>query len=320
MYIRRRKSLLWIWLITALLVSLTIASMSHCAKMAVVTAPTIIDETLTPGSTFSINITVANTEDLWGIEFILDYNTTVLTATNYSSYDPFTQEHPSQINDTAGTVALAFSMPMGTDVGEGFSTDEAVPILRVDFTVDSTGNSTLYFERPLRLSTPKPAWITYTAFDGFFTNEALEAPDIAITDVTASPTSVLVNDTVTVTVTVENQGIADTTFNVSVYYTGAFEDIRIETRTDVTLSPEDSTTLTFTWNTTGVAEGTYTIKAKVPPVPGEIIQANNLFVDGIITVKKEKGEAPNLVMYAGIGIAIVIVAIVLVYVLRRRKP
>lgn len=323
MYIRRRKSLLLIWPIATLLVGLAMVSVSLSTSSAVVSVdpPTIIEPTLTPGSTFSIDVTVAHVEGLWGFQFVLYYNTTVLTATGYSSYAPFTVEKPSEINDTAGLASVSYSMQMGEKVG--FSTVDPASIAKIDFTVDSNGTSDLTFERPVKLPAVDPTvWISSQAFDGFFANVAMAAPpDIAVIDVTASPTTVLVNETVTVNVTAENQGDADATFNVSLYYElPAVPRKLIETRTDVTLSAGTNTTLNFTWDTTGVAAGTYIIRAQVPPVLGEIDIVDNLFIDGEVTIMEEEEESSNLVLYAVAAIAIVIVAIILVYALRRRKP
>lgn len=108
---------------------------------AVVSAPIIVDRSKRPGSTFSINITIANVTEMWGYEFILSYDTRVLTATGYSSYEPFSFAWPSEINDTAGYVAVAYSMMMSESVG--FSTVDPTPIVRIDFTVDTLGTSLL---------------------------------------------------------------------------------------------------------------------------------------------------------------------------------
>lgn len=314
MYTRRRKILAWIWPITTLLVSLAMVSVSLCVIVAVVSAPTIIDTTKTPDSTFSIDITVAHVEDLWGYGFVLYYNTTILTATNYSSYDPFTLKHPSVINDTEGLVSMSYSRQM--DEREGISTVDPVPIANIEFTVDSVGVSNLTFKDPVSLTDPDAGWIPSDVFDGFFANEAVEAPDVAVTEVTASATTVSPGDTVTVSVTVENQGDTDATFNVSVYYAYTL----IDTQTDVTLSPGENTTLTFTWDTTGVAEETYFIKAEISPVPGEIETANNIgYTNSDVTVMEEEEKGPNLLVYAGVAAAIVVVALISIYVLRARK-
>lgn len=135
------KLRIFMWFTVTSLVSMTIVSAPVYAGSTVLSASIIVDDTLTSGSTFSINITVAHVEGLWGFQFVLYYNTTVLTATGYSSYDPFTFEHPSQINDTTGEVSIAYSMEFGEEVG--FSTVDPVSIARINFTVDGYGTSTL---------------------------------------------------------------------------------------------------------------------------------------------------------------------------------
>jgi hypothetical protein len=52
----------------------------------------------------------------------------------------------------------------------------------------------------------------------------------------------------------------------------------------VTLESGASTTLTFTWNTTGFAKGNYTLWAYAWPVLGETDTADNTFVDGWVVV------------------------------------
>ena len=53
---------------------------------------------------------------------------------------------------------------------------------------------------------------------------------------------------------------------------------------DVYLLPESNTTLTFTWNTTSIPLGNYTIKAVADPVPYETDIEDNTFVDGIVEI------------------------------------
>jgi len=52
----------------------------------------------------------------------------------------------------------------------------------------------------------------------------------------------------------------------------------------VTLTTKNSTTITFTWNTTGVAKGNYTITAYTHPVPPETDTTDNTYVNGWIIV------------------------------------
>ena len=102
--------------------------------------------------------------------------------------------------------------------------------------------------------------------------------DIAVTNVTPSKTVVGQGYSLNINVTVANQGDYTETFNLTVY---ANETI-IETK-EVTLSSGNSTTITFTWNTTGFAKGNYTISAHAEPVEDDDIGDNNC-TDGWIFV------------------------------------
>jgi parallel beta-helix repeat protein len=103
--------------------------------------------------------------------------------------------------------------------------------------------------------------------------------NMAITNITSSKTVVGQGFSSNINVTVANQGDFTETFNVTLYA----NTTEIETR-EITLASGSSTTLTFTWNTTGFAKGNYTISAYAWPVPGETDIADNMLVDGIVTV------------------------------------
>jgi hypothetical protein len=85
--------------------------------------------------------------------------------------------------------------------------------------------------------------------------------------------------TMRINVTVKNEGNFTETFNVTVY-----ANTTSVASQNVTLSSGNSTTITFTWNTTGFAKGNYTIWAYAWPVPGETDTADNTFVDGWVKV------------------------------------
>jgi len=139
------------------------------------------------------------------------------------------------------------------------------------------------------------------------------AHDIAITNVVLSATEVTVGDNVTIEVTVKNEGHFNETFNVTTYY----DDNAIETKTNITLTAGANTTLTFIWETTDVAKDTYTIKAVASEVPDEIDTEDNTFEDG--TVKVRGAAAPDILLYAAVGIVIVIAVAIAVYFMWFRK-
>ncbi|HVO36788.1 MAG TPA: CARDB domain-containing protein [Candidatus Acidoferrum sp.] len=103
--------------------------------------------------------------------------------------------------------------------------------------------------------------------------------DVAITAVTPSKTAVGQNLTCNVNVTAENQGGYDETFNVTVYA----NQTAIGTQM-VTLSAGNSTTITFTWNTTSLVYGNYTISTNTTSLAGETDISDNSCTDGIVTV------------------------------------
>jgi hypothetical protein len=105
--------------------------------------------------------------------------------------------------------------------------------------------------------------------------------DVAVNSVSASPASVRVGDPVTITADVQNQGGPFTeTFGVTAYYGGT----AIGTQTVTNLAAGSNRTLTFTWDTAGVADGNYQIKAVANTVTGETDTADNTYVDGTVEV------------------------------------
>jgi parallel beta-helix repeat protein len=108
----------------------------------------------------------------------------------------------------------------------------------------------------------------------------LDPHDLGITRSVVPKTIVGQGFSLPVNVTVFNYGHFAETFNVTLF---ANETI-IAAFTNITLTTRNSTTVTFTWNTTGFAKGNYTIKAIADTVPGETYTADNKFTGGVVTV------------------------------------
>jgi hypothetical protein len=105
------------------------------------------------------------------------------------------------------------------------------------------------------------------------------AHDIAVTNVTPSKTVIGQSYSLSIYVTVENQGDTIETFNVTLY-----ANITSVATQTITLSGGNSTTITFTWNTSGFAKGNYTIWAYAEPVPDETDTEDNTYTNGIVYV------------------------------------
>lgn len=111
--------------------------------------------------------------------------------------------------------------------------------------------------------------------------------DIAIVDVHPSRTWVYAGEDLQIAVIIRNFGHFTESFNVTLHY-----NIHTTPQTigviNENLEPLESKTIQFTWDTTNVSKGNYTLSALADEVVGEENTENNLFVDGIVEIKKEK--------------------------------
>jgi hypothetical protein len=172
------------------------------------------------------------------------------------------------------SVALEVKDPYGTTV-----------VTRTPQT-DTGGEYDLNFKLPINSELG-----TYTVYvsssykDETATNSTsfeLMPRDIAVTNVTLSKTAIGQGYLMNVTVTVENQGYSDETFNLTLYANTTL----IHTLFDVTLANGNSTILQYAWNTTGFVKGNYTISACSWPFHGEANILNNNCTDGSVLITK----------------------------------
>jgi murein DD-endopeptidase MepM/ murein hydrolase activator NlpD len=103
--------------------------------------------------------------------------------------------------------------------------------------------------------------------------------NVALTNTTISKNVVGQGYSLPINATVQNQGNLEETFNITVY-----ANATIIGSENVTIPAGDSTTLTYTWNTTGFAVGNYTVWAYAEPVSGETELADNTFVGGVVQI------------------------------------
>jgi len=104
--------------------------------------------------------------------------------------------------------------------------------------------------------------------------------EIALTKITPYKTIVGQGYNTRINVTIENKGYYAETFNVTTYA----NTIIVQTLIVHNLTIGNSTTLTFTWNTTGFAKGNYTLTAYAWPVQGETDTTDNTLIDGVVYV------------------------------------
>jgi len=103
--------------------------------------------------------------------------------------------------------------------------------------------------------------------------------DVGVTSTTTSKTVVGQGFNVNVSITIFNYGDYAETFDVT-----AYANTTIIATFPTILTSRNSTTITFTWNTTGVPYGNYTISATATPVPAETDIVDNTFIDGWVFV------------------------------------
>jgi len=140
--------------------------------------------------------------------------------------------------------------------------------------------------------------------------------DVAVTNVVVSKQEVAAGETLSISVTVRNKGIESESFNVAAFY----DTNEIDTKQVVGLNVGGEETLTFDWDTTGVAEGSYQIKAVASAVEGETSVEDNQFIDGTVTVKAASEPFPiTLVVGGAVGIALILGVIFLIF-RRKRAP
>jgi PKD repeat protein len=151
--------------------------------------------------------------------------------------------------------------------------------------------------------------------DTFTTDVTVVLHDVAITNVTASTDTATIGEKVSINVTVANEGTETETFTVTVYY----DNTLIGTQTVTELASGASQKLTFSWDTSDVNAGTYTIKAVAATVPGETDTVDNTNTDVTVTIATT--AAPDIILYVAVaGAAAIIIAGIAVYILKVRKP
>jgi len=99
--------------------------------------PSIVDPTLDPGETFSINVNIANVSDLSGYDFSMSYNTAILTCIGVSVGPLGNMPSPMwEIDDETGNVwvNVTYGTPLTT-------TDPPATLASLTFLVQGRGSS-----------------------------------------------------------------------------------------------------------------------------------------------------------------------------------
>jgi PKD repeat protein len=238
--------------------------------------PEIIDSALLPPAIVTINVTVNYVTNMYDYKFKLTYNTEMLTCIG------------AIINRVQGQTA--FTPLILIDDGAGFiwiTVDyhpPAVPITTIDplalvtvyFQVDTPSSSVLHLSET-ELSDPAHNSMPHETADGFIMTLIR---DVEITEVVPSTSWAYQGWPIDVSVTAKNNGNISESFSVKAYY----DSNLIGTIPILNLPSSGETTVIFNWDTTGVAEGYYTISAEATVVPFEFNVTNNYLSDGKVQI------------------------------------
>jgi len=106
----------------------------------------------------------------------------------------------------------------------------------------------------------------------------IEVHDVVAVTQSTDVTSIVRGDIVTITGVIRNDGSeTETDVIVKCYYgTPEIPPVQIGTEQTISLGPNESETVTFFWDTTGVPPGTYWIEIRVLPVTGELDTDDNV--------------------------------------------
>jgi len=231
--------------------------------------------TASVGKNFSINVDISNVLNLYGWEFRLSWNATLLDPVN-ATEGPFLKAGGDTFfyyrpNATTGQMTVGCTL-LGLRPGVSGNGILAT----VTFYTKNVGECPLDLYNATLLD-PGEHLIPYQTVGGYgyFT----PPHDIAIINVSASPSTVLPGNTVNINVTVQNQGGFNEVFNVTSYA----NTYVIGTQT-VSLDKGSSMTIPFTWDTAGFGKGDYIILASASIVSEEIDTRDNTLADSIVTV------------------------------------
>jgi hypothetical protein len=234
--------------------------------------PEIIDPTMVPSSEFSINITVDDVADLKTCIFNLTYNQGIIGVIGMRFFKVQSQ-YPTPmiiIDDEAGYIWMKLTY------ASSLMTTDPLPLVRIDFHVEALGATPLDLNGTYLLNSDGEP-MDHNATDGFFMSLIR---DIAILDIEVDRNWAYKGWPVDIAVKVKNKGNISETFDLRAYYDGNL----IGQTTVNDLAPNEIRDVIFTWDTSSVGGGNYTIRAEADTLPYEVNVSDNTFTDGKVLI------------------------------------
>jgi hypothetical protein len=116
------------------------------------------------------------------------------------------------------------------------------------------------------------------------------AHDVGVTSIATSKNIVGQGYNASINLMMFNYGDYTEDVNATIYA----NQTAIDETHSAQLTSRNFTVIRFTWNTTGLSKGNYTISARAEPVPGETDTSDNTLSDGLITVTIPGDLDPDL--------------------------
>jgi len=234
------------------------------------------------GLTFTVSVKITDPENLFGLDFHVSWNATLVDYVSHALYIPVEDYWwgilyspvtitKDNVNQTAGTYWVAAKSTSSTP----FNKDGIVFNMTFQAKASGTCNLEIY---STNLTEKDGTPITHKIVDGVV-EIAPGVHDVAITDISLTDTVVGEECHARIKVTVANEGTYTENFNITVYANGTLANT-----IQIALSALNSTTITVIWDTTGWMKGNYTISANATSVLGETDMADNTMVDGTIII------------------------------------
>ena len=243
-----------------------------------VNPPEIIDPSLVPPATFTIDINLYNIVNMYGYEFNLTFNKDVLACLSLTIHDVLNETNYSADFMISNTNAFVWVKVAYYPPATPITSYENVTLATIEFRVKALGVSVLDLH-DTHITDPEDQEISHEVGDGLFVSLIR---DVAVVSVTPEVNFAYQGWIVQINVTVKNKGNLTETFDVKAYYDGTL----IGTVTVNDLLPSMNFTATFNWDTKDVtACHNYTISAEATQVPYEMNIADNFLEDGGVKVK-----------------------------------
>ena len=234
------------------------------------------------GQAFTLEVNVHEVDELFGLDIMVGWNTTLLEYVNHTVMIPVEEyaggilHQPvaisrDKLNKTGGTYWITAT----SHSTYGFSGNGTV--FTITFKAKNEGSTSLKMLFS-DLTDEYGHSIPHIYLNGVI-EIASGSHELAVRDLSPEKSVVCKGYPIQINVTVMNLGTYVENFNLTVYVNGTAVNV-----TQVILVGNTSKTVTVTWNTTGWKEGNYTLGASVSLISGETNKTDNTLTGGHVRV------------------------------------